>query len=258
MSLTDTRLYENNAKSTLLVGLELSSLVITLQQGGGGRFPAISSDDQYFLVTLENAGEYEVCKVTSRSGDSLTVERAQEGTVARVFPRGTLVQMRVTKGILEGFARLTDRLADIDSLDLIPKVSEAKGNSFLTKTVDESGNPIIATKANDRWRFPTHSIVAMTSVITGGTSTSITAVGLNALDVQPGRFIVNFLSGPAAGIPRLITSRVDTTISWDTTLSPVPQSGDGFELLVSNSYQISLVNNAIDESIINAIIFGTE
>lgn len=258
MSLTDTRLYENNAKSTLLRSIDSSATLIPLQLGEGVRFPSITDSSQYFLVTIENAGEYEICKVTGKSADELTVERAQEGSTAKSFPLGAQVQMRVTKGILQDFARLSDRLGDVESVDDIPSVGLAKGNSYLCSVTDDAGNPIIATKSSDRWRFPTHSIVAVSGSADSSTTTSVTSTLLAGLPVVPGRYLLNFTSGIHAGVPKYITGISGSTISWDTPLSSAPVSGDGFEVLVSNAYQLSQVSNLLDESLINAIIFGAE
>lgn len=257
MSLTDTRLYANNAKSTLLRSIDASTTLIPLSNGEGVRFPNLTDSSQYFLITLEGAGEYEICKVTHRTLNELTVERAQEGTTARAFPLGTLVQMRVTKGILQDFARLTDRLGDLPSVDGIPAAATAKGNSYLCESPDDQGNPIIAVKAVDRWRFPTHSTVSVSGASTSATVTSLTSPLFSGLEVVPGRYLLNFTSGAYAGIPRYVTGITGSTISWSTPLAEAPAAGTGFELLVSNSYQSSQVSSVLDDSIINAIIFGS-
>lgn len=256
MSSTDIQLYGNNSKSTLLLAIGPTDTVFSVASGHGSRFPTISSSNQFFLVTLESAGLIEVCKVTSKIGDSFTVERSQEGTVSNSFPIGAQVQMRVTKDTLGRMARLTDRLGDIDTVDNLPSVSTATGNSFLCVSADDGGNPIVATKGVDRWRFPTHSVVAVVTTSTGSTTTSITSPSFNALPVATGRYILNFLTGPFAGQSRLITSIVGTTLTWGLATSSAPVNGTQVEILVSNAYQISLLSALSDESIINAIIFG--
>lgn len=257
MSSTDIQLYGNNAKSTLLLAIGPTDTVFSVASGHGGRFPIISNANQFFVATLESAGLIEVVKVTGRIGDSFTVIRSQEGTTATSFPIGTQVQMRVTKDTLARMARLTDRLGDIDTVDNLPSVSTATGNSFLCVSTDDGGNPIVATKGVDRWRFPTHSVVAVSTAITGATTTSVTSTGFTALPVATGRHILNFLSGPFAGQSRLITSIVGTTLNWDLPTDTIPANGTQVELLVSNAYQISLLSALSDESIINAIIFGS-
>lgn len=257
MSSTDIQLYGNNAKSTLLLAIGPTDTVFSVTSGQGSRFPTIAAANQFFLITLESAGLIEVCKVSSRIGDSFTVERSQEGTTANSFPIGAQVQMRVTKDTLGRMARLTDRLGDLDTVDNLPQVSTATGNSFLCQSADDSGNPIIATKGADRWRFPTHSVVAVATTSTGATTTSITSPSFNSLPVATGRHILNFLDGPFAGQSRMITSIVGTTLNWSTPTNSAAVNGTQVEVLVSNAYQISLLSSLGDESLINAIIFGS-
>lgn len=257
MSSTDIQLYGNNAKSTLLLAIGPTDTVFSVVSGQGGRFPAITNPNQFFLITLESAGIIEVCKVISRVGDSFTVQRSQEGTTLGSFPVGTQIQMRVTKDTLARMARLTDRLGDIDTVDNLPAVSAATGNSFLCVSSDDGGNPIVVTKGVDRWRFPTHGTVALTSSVNTSTTTSMTSANFDGLPVATGRYILNFLSGPLAGQSRLVTSIVGTTITWGTATPAAPASNTQVEILVSNTYQLSLLAALGDESILNAIIFGS-
>lgn len=100
---SDVILFGNN-KSALLNNDFLSgdaAIVLAGGQGSGWPLPAAG---QYFVVTVQNlvTGAFEVCHVTNRSGDILNVERAKEGTAAQTFNVATaIVQMRVTKGVLE-------------------------------------------------------------------------------------------------------------------------------------------------------------
>ncbi len=78
-------LYANNASTTLSSGLNSSATSITVASGAGSEFPNPSAG-QFFIATLVDAatGLYnEIVYVTARSGDTMTVVRAQEGTVAR-------------------------------------------------------------------------------------------------------------------------------------------------------------------------------
>lgn len=256
MSSTDIQIYGNNAKSTLQLAISPSDTVFSVAPGDGLLFPAINSSNQYFLVTLESAGIIEICKVTSRGGDGFTVVRAQEGTSATAFPIGCLVQMRVTAQSMSQLARLTDRLCDIATVDAIPAVSLATGNSFMCQQVDDAGNPIIAVKSTDRWRYPTHSTVAILATADSSTITSVTSSPLASLPVSTGRYIINFLTGGLAGQTRLITGISGTTISWATATTAAPDVGSQFELLVSNSYQLSLLSSLSDDALINALVFG--
>jgi hypothetical protein len=87
---------KNNASGTLATAISASDTGIVLTAGNGANFPALGASD-YFYATLESTGgTLEVIKVTARSGDSMTVVRAQEGSTANSFAAGSRIELRVT------------------------------------------------------------------------------------------------------------------------------------------------------------------
>ena len=87
---------KNNASGTLATAISASDTGIVLTTGNGASFPALGATD-YFYATLESTGgTFEVIKVTARSGDSMTVVRAQEGSTANSFAAGSRIELRVT------------------------------------------------------------------------------------------------------------------------------------------------------------------
>ena len=99
---------KNNAEGFLATAISASDTGAVLQTGNGANFPPLGAGD-YFYATLESTGgTMEVIKVTARSGDSLTVARAQEGTTAQSFAAGSRFELRVTaQGFLD--AAVTNR-----------------------------------------------------------------------------------------------------------------------------------------------------
>lgn len=93
--------FENNSKSTLSVAVSSNSqAALTLQTGHGARFPYLAVPD-FFMVTLDDGVNIEVCKCIDRAGDVLTVLRGQEGTIAQAtFATGTKVEWRLTKEVV--------------------------------------------------------------------------------------------------------------------------------------------------------------
>jgi len=87
---------KNNASGTLATAISASDTGIVLTTGNGASFPVLGLGD-YFYATLESTGgTFEVVRVTARSGDSMTVVRAQEGSTANSFAAGSRLEMRVT------------------------------------------------------------------------------------------------------------------------------------------------------------------
>ena len=90
--------FANNAYSTLASSIGTSNTSITTASGEGSRFPSASiAAGTYFFLTLVNtSNQYEIVKVTNRSGDTLTVVRGQDGTTAQVFNTGDRLELRPT------------------------------------------------------------------------------------------------------------------------------------------------------------------
>lgn len=101
--------FTNCASALLAASISDSDLTIQVATGFGDLFPVVTAP-QYAYATLENdSGDLEIVKVTARTGgsDLLTVERAQEGTIAKAFVLTvTRVELRLTKATMEEFAQI--------------------------------------------------------------------------------------------------------------------------------------------------------
>lgn len=116
---------KNNASGTLATAISASDTGIVLTTGNGASFPALGAGD-YFYATLESTGgTFEVIKVTARSGDSMTVVRAQEGSIANSFAAGSRIELRVTGAAVTDFLQsgtsavirnFRDKLRDVVSV----------------------------------------------------------------------------------------------------------------------------------------------
>lgn len=94
--------YKNNAFSVLASSITSGATALSVSAGTGSRFPATD-----FLVTLigyggsGNENTWEIVRCTARSGDLLTVVRAQEGTTAAAWPAAARIENRVTAGSMD-------------------------------------------------------------------------------------------------------------------------------------------------------------
>ena len=87
---------KNNATGFLTAGVSASATLLVLQAGDGANFPTLVPSQFFYVTLVSPSGAIEVVKVTGRSGDSLTVQRAQEGSTAMSFPALSRVELRVT------------------------------------------------------------------------------------------------------------------------------------------------------------------
>lgn len=94
---------KNNAFGFLGAAINNSDTVIILQSGLGANFPTLSTNEYFYATISPISGASEIVKVTARSGDSLTVVRAQEGTSALSFSAGSRIELRVTAGSVEDY-----------------------------------------------------------------------------------------------------------------------------------------------------------
>ena len=96
-------LYANNAASRLAASITNVATSFSVTAGHGVRFPAISGGDHFYATLMDSAGNLEVVKVTARATDTFTVQRAQEGTTARAYAVNDIVELRITKAMLDDF-----------------------------------------------------------------------------------------------------------------------------------------------------------
>jgi len=94
-------LFANNAKSLLAAAIGALDTTLTVTLGTETLFPSPTGMD-YFYVTLEDSTKTirEIVKCTSRSSNTLTIVRAQDGTSATIWALGSTVEMRINKATL--------------------------------------------------------------------------------------------------------------------------------------------------------------
>lgn len=99
--------FANNASSLLASGITTGATTITVSAGQGALFPAIPAGYVAAITVEDVSGDIEVMYATARTGDTMTVERAQEGTTALAFASGSRVEQRVTEGVLANLLQKT-------------------------------------------------------------------------------------------------------------------------------------------------------
>lgn len=87
---------KNNASSKLASAITAVATSLTVLTGEGARFPSSN-----FPITIDN----EILLCSSRTGDVLTVTRAQESTSATVHGQGAAVRHNITAAIVTGLQK---------------------------------------------------------------------------------------------------------------------------------------------------------
>ncbi len=115
-------LVKNNAYSTLASGINTTATTITVAAGTGSRFPAAGGSDYFYATLINTSNVLEVVKVTSRSTDTLTVVRGQDGTTGTAYSAGDRIELRVTAALL---ADIRDSITPADGTVTTAKIVDA-------------------------------------------------------------------------------------------------------------------------------------
>jgi len=106
MATQQKRLFTNNASTVLASSLTNVATTAFLNTGDGALFPAPGTNEFFMITFTDASGNIEICKCTSRATDTLTIERAQEGTTGLPFVGGDAAELRNTKATMENFSQL--------------------------------------------------------------------------------------------------------------------------------------------------------
>jgi hypothetical protein len=259
---TSTQLYANNARTLLAVGINnaVTSMVVTT--GEGALFPNPTAG-QYFMVTLESGSVREIVQVTARSTDTFTIVRAQEGTSAQTWSAGATIECRITRDTLARFARLQDRLFEVNGIDNLTSPLTSDANSYICHTLDDLSRSVVAIReSNTKWSFYNYKPKVTTGTVTAGTNTTtqVTSTNIGTLPTYAaGKYIIQFLSGTAAniGVPRAVTAIGTNTVSWATAMPATVTAGDTFDIYQSeHSILLEKVATGDQNALVYSIVFG--
>jgi hypothetical protein len=100
----------NNATTTVVGALTSAATSLTVAAGTGALFPTLGTGD-YFQATLQDTNNnFELVRVTARTDDTMTIVRAQAGTLAIPFPANSRFEIRVTADNLQDYINSLDFL----------------------------------------------------------------------------------------------------------------------------------------------------
>jgi hypothetical protein len=152
---------KNNAFGFLQSAISNSDTSIVLQSGYGANFPTLGAGDYFYMTISPTSGASEIVKVTARSGDSLNIVRAQEGTFALGFPAGSRVELRVTaQSVVDAIA---DRVAQKDQASEISFVPYANiGATNVQAAIQEEVDDLAAATGSSLVGFQQAGVSAVT------------------------------------------------------------------------------------------------
>lgn len=92
--------WSNNASGALASSISSSATTIVLASGQGVEFPVPGGGNYFYATLTDTSNNLEVVKVTARTVDTLTVVRGQDGSTARAYTAGDLLELRPTAAAL--------------------------------------------------------------------------------------------------------------------------------------------------------------
>lgn len=95
-------LVTNNYSSILASNITNSQTTIPLNAGTGAALPTPTGGDFFYvtIISASNPTQFEIVRCTSRSGDTLTVVRGQDGTSGQAFNASDLVESLQNAGVM--------------------------------------------------------------------------------------------------------------------------------------------------------------
>lgn len=180
-----TLVFSNNASALLAATINTVATTIQVATGAGALFPAPTAT-QYFKITLEDAaGNIEICHCSARSGDLLTVTRAQEGTAARTWTASLArVEMRPTAGMMAAFAQSSNSLPAIASStdNAVTRWDLTTGTAVQNSTaiLDDSGNMTLNSVTGGYQEFTSGGATASVRRESWDNTLETLTLGLNA------------------------------------------------------------------------------
>lgn len=149
--MSNIALYANNDVSSLAGAITNTSLTANLASGGGALFPHPGAG-QYFTLTFNDSATGlldEIVWVTNVTGDTITMIRAQEGTLAQNWSAGDIASQLLTAGGLQQFVQFPQ----LQSLSTNKAVDTGSANAYSVAlvpalTAHSVGSPIFWQATN--------------------------------------------------------------------------------------------------------------
>ncbi|MDX1297289.1 MAG: hypothetical protein R3260_03475 [Pseudomonas sp.] len=187
-------LISNFATGRLSSNILSTDTAVLLNTGEGAYFPSPTGGDYCIAVIEDTAGVKEVVHITARSGDSLTLTRAQEATTAQDFDSGSRLELRVTKGLLEAFL-----------------IEQPETGTDQTITANNAGDIPLTLKGAASQTADLFKIVDSTDTEVASIDASGNLVITGKLDSES----VGFTANGTGAVERTVEARLETVVDLD-------------------------------------------
>lgn len=235
------RKFSNRAASSLSAGILAGDTSLTVASGQGARFPALSAGQSFTAVLQagdQDTDAREYILVTARSGDTLTITRAQEGSAAAAWSAGMTIAMVVTAANLASFLQ-SDGDTLTGALNFAPRADIASAATMDLSTVSSNSLRVTGTTTvSSLGTLPIGSrrLLHIVSGLTFTQSSSLQLPGLLNLVAGAGDMIefesiasgtwkcINYQPVANLAVNQFLTNSVDGSLMVTTGFTNLPQS----------------------------------
>ena len=137
--------FTNNFLGTLAAGLAPLDTTVTLGSGEGAQLPTYGSGDYEYMTLFNASNDMEIVKVTARTGDDLTVVRAQDGTTALTWLTGDFINARPCAAAMNDALQVNVAKANVDSQAFTGTPSLPTGTTGVTQAAGDSTSKLATT-----------------------------------------------------------------------------------------------------------------
>lgn len=250
--------FTNNAKSRLAANITSSATTLSVTPGDGAKFPSLTGSAYFYCTLVKTDGTAEIIKVTARSTDTLTIQRAVEpinaAQTAYAFSAGDRIEIRLTT---MGLVGELDRIEEIALISVATKsadytVTEADIHSLIKVNTTSANKtitlPQISTLNADfdllivKLTGDTNTVIIAasgTDVINGSTTYTL-AVQHQCAWLVSDRSTNTWQainSGPVAGNNVVVNSFTGTGSQTAFTLTSAPGIKENTLVYVGGAYQ---------------------
>lgn len=170
-----TVLLSNNASAAIASSITASTTTIILAAGTGAEFPSPGANDYFYATLVDSSNNIEIIKVTARSSDTLTVVRGQDGTSARSYAAGDLLELRLVSAVIEDLQTV---IANPDVIGISEKITIAGTGASGTVNFDTATQAVVyyTSNATANWtvNFRGSSTVTFDSTLDVGETRTFT------------------------------------------------------------------------------------
>lgn len=169
-------LLKNNAVSRLAASITTGATSLSVTAGDGAKFPAPGAGDWFPLTLVKADGSLEILRCTARSGDVLTVTRAQEGTAALAFTSGDRAELRITAAALNTVLGGSGSYPQFGGIELVsagPYVDFHYGSStadFTSRIISDAESQLLISSASggSQARFTDNAFTSYKQILAPG------------------------------------------------------------------------------------------